>query len=199
MGQKRSSGIAMRLSNEQIKAAILAPDQEMRQAAVFYCSRSHSSDLAVTLRAIEAIERFGWNDAFSMYSFLPGLAQNQATVDSHGIPRTLNGVRSMLSSEFPELLQYLAGTFNQDFNCDYPTADEAARAAAAEWLFDSLVKIQSELRAFTKIVEMSSEPSKVLLEMGCYYDPRCDGMTESQWLAHLQEIVSEGIRAKSTD
>ena len=67
----------MRLPAETIKEAILHPDREVREAAVFYFADSHSPDPTIMPLVIQAIDRYGL-DAFSIYSF--DLAQTNDTV-----------------------------------------------------------------------------------------------------------------------
>jgi SEC-C motif len=67
----------MRLPAEKIKEAILHPDREVREAAVFYFADAHSPDPTIMPLVIQAIDRFG-HDAFSIYSF--DLAQTSDTV-----------------------------------------------------------------------------------------------------------------------
>ncbi len=54
----------MRLSVEQIKAAIQHPEAEVREAALFYFAGSHSDDPSIMPLVIQAVERFGL-DAFA--------------------------------------------------------------------------------------------------------------------------------------
>ena len=67
----------MRLPAEKIKEAILHPDREVREAAVFYFADSHSPDPTIMPLVIQAMDRYGL-DAFSIYSF--DLAQTSDTV-----------------------------------------------------------------------------------------------------------------------
>lgn len=71
----------MHLTSEQIKAAILDPDQDVREAAVQYFSRSYSPDPTVMPFAAEAVEKYGLDSAFSSYFFLKHLAHAEATFD----------------------------------------------------------------------------------------------------------------------
>ena len=71
----------MRLPPDNLKTAILAPDQDVREAAVSYFSLPGCSDPDVTRRVIEAIETYGWNDAFSFHVFLCDLLQTEATLE----------------------------------------------------------------------------------------------------------------------
>ena len=58
----------MRLPAERIKQAILHPDREVRDAAVYYFGDAHSTDATIMPLVIQAIEQYGL-DAFSIYSF----------------------------------------------------------------------------------------------------------------------------------
>lgn len=69
----------MRLSTDKIKEAILHPDQDVREAAVFYFSQSCSHDPTIMPLAIQAFDRYGL-DAFDVYSFMEGLVQTDDTV-----------------------------------------------------------------------------------------------------------------------
>jgi hypothetical protein len=70
----------MRLSADQVKQAILHQDRDVREAAVFYFARSFSTDPSIMQQAIQAIEQYGWEDAFEFYSFMSDLAQTDETV-----------------------------------------------------------------------------------------------------------------------
>ncbi len=69
----------MRLPAEKVREAILSPDRVLRDAAVFYFSRSHSDDPTLMPLVIEACERYG-SDAFEMFSFLSDLVQTESSV-----------------------------------------------------------------------------------------------------------------------
>ena len=69
----------MRLSAENVKEAILSPDQELREAAVYYFSGSHSDDPTLMPKVIEAFERYE-NAAFETFSFLDDLVQTNESV-----------------------------------------------------------------------------------------------------------------------
>lgn len=69
----------MRLPVEKIKAAILNPDLEVREEAIFYFARSFSSDPTIMPLAIQAIERYG-HEAFGTFLHLRSLVQTDATL-----------------------------------------------------------------------------------------------------------------------
>lgn len=70
----------MRLTEDQVKQAILHNDREVREAAVYYFSRSFSEDSEIMPLAIQAIEQYGWRDAFESYTFIHDLVQTDETV-----------------------------------------------------------------------------------------------------------------------
>lgn len=70
----------MRLSSEQVKQGLLHSDQSIRTEAAYYFSRSYTSDPSLLPMAIQAIEQFGWEQAFESYTFLKDLVQTDATL-----------------------------------------------------------------------------------------------------------------------
>lgn len=70
----------MRLSADQVKHAILGPDRDVREAAIYYFAQSYSLDPSIMPLAIQAIEQHGWKGAFEFYSFMRDLAQTDETV-----------------------------------------------------------------------------------------------------------------------
>jgi hypothetical protein len=63
----------MRLSEDKIKAGILHPDRDVRDAAAMYFSRSACRDTSILPLAIEAIEKYGWEGAFLVPPVVEGL------------------------------------------------------------------------------------------------------------------------------
>ncbi len=70
----------MRLTEEQVKQLIVHDDRDVRDAAVYYFSRSFSTDPGIMPLAIQAIEQYGWENAFEFYSFIQDLVQTDETV-----------------------------------------------------------------------------------------------------------------------
>ena len=69
----------MRLPAEQIKEAILHPDQSVREAAILYLTDTESRNPAIMTQAIEAFQRFGL-DTFGTFSFLIELQQSSESI-----------------------------------------------------------------------------------------------------------------------
>jgi len=70
----------MRLSDAQVKEAILHPSQDVRNIAVLFFSDAFSRDPEIMPQAIEAIEKYGWRDAFLYTEYLDDLVQTDETV-----------------------------------------------------------------------------------------------------------------------
>ena len=70
----------MRLSEEIIKQGILHPEKDVRSEAVMYFSRSYTHDESIMPFAIQAIEQYGWDKAFTVASCMTGLPLSDATL-----------------------------------------------------------------------------------------------------------------------
>jgi hypothetical protein len=71
----------MRLPADKVKEAILHANQDVREAAVYYYfAKSFSTDPAIMPLAIQAIDRFGFENAFRVYSFLEDLVQTNGSI-----------------------------------------------------------------------------------------------------------------------
>lgn len=69
----------MRLPAAKVKEAILHAEKDVRDAAVYYFANSFSSDPAIMPLVIQAIDKFGFENAFDTYSFMQNLAQTDET------------------------------------------------------------------------------------------------------------------------
>jgi len=70
----------VRLSEEKIKQAILHPQLEIRQRAVRYFSVCHSEDEGVVPLLIQAVERYGREDAYHLVGGSVDLRHTQETI-----------------------------------------------------------------------------------------------------------------------
>ena len=70
----------MRLHEERIKQGILHPEKDVRSEAVLYFSRSETADDSIMPVAIQAIEQYGWDEAFSTPACITGLPLNDSTL-----------------------------------------------------------------------------------------------------------------------
>lgn len=69
----------MRTPESTIKAAVLHPEKEVRLAALAYFARSHTADPSIMPLVIEAVEKYGRREAFSLLRSAAALPQTKAT------------------------------------------------------------------------------------------------------------------------
>lgn len=70
----------MRLSSGQVKQGILRAEKAVRDDAVHYFSGSFSQDPTIMPAAIQAIEKYGWQNGISGHAFGEGLAQTEESM-----------------------------------------------------------------------------------------------------------------------
>ena len=70
----------MRLSEDKIKAGILHSDHDVRDAAAMYFSRSACRDPSILPLVIQAIEKYGWEQAFIVPPVAEGLPLSDETL-----------------------------------------------------------------------------------------------------------------------
>ena len=70
----------MRLTEEQIRQAILNPEQSVRELAVEYFSQSFSEDISVMPLVIEAVEKYGWENCIRIVYEGQFLPQTESTI-----------------------------------------------------------------------------------------------------------------------
>ena len=135
----------MRLSADQVKQAILHDDRDVREAAVYYFSRSFSTDPSIMPLAIQAIEQYGWKDAFEFYSFIVGIAPNDETV-----LWLLGNSRSMDGSTDEKELSYVHATMRGLIHADAAILErhQSERSSISMNWRDEAKKVISERIAF---------------------------------------------------
>ncbi len=70
----------MRLPEDKIKAGILHPEKDVRSQAVLHFSRSYTRDDSILPLAIQAVEQYGWDNAFTSAYCMKGLSPNDTTL-----------------------------------------------------------------------------------------------------------------------
>ncbi|HBN77939.1 MAG TPA: hypothetical protein DD473_19440 [Planctomycetaceae bacterium] len=71
----------LRLPEAKLKEAILHSEFDLREKAVSYFSRSHSSDTSVMPLVIQAVEKFGKDDAYQLIGACRHIDQTADTID----------------------------------------------------------------------------------------------------------------------
>lgn len=96
-----------------------------------------------------------------------------------------------MNKNYPELQQFLAGYFNQDWVDDHENADEVIANFITESSETTIVKVKQELTKLISVVKSEKELYDILIaELGCcYYYPSewKDGLS---WLTHVYSSLS---------
>jgi hypothetical protein len=132
----------MRLADGRIKEGLLHPDREVRTAIAYYYSRAFSRDPTIMPLVIQAIDRYGLENAFDVYNFLRELVQTEESVcwliDQLRQPQPMDNERALQRSHDlqtalihsdPLWLQ----NFEQQIN-DLDALDDESRDAVDEQL-----------------------------------------------------------------
>jgi hypothetical protein len=97
----------------------------------------------------------------------------------------------MHTNEFPELVQFLGGYFHQDFLLDYGNPNAAIEAYLAESPLESILSACKELERIIPLLEQMDKPETFLWQtLGCYYDPKADGLTVVDWLNQVRKKLA---------
>jgi len=102
-----------------------------------------------------------------------------------------------MNQDYPEIQQFLAGYFNQDWVDEHDSADDVIHFFISEVSKESLNKVQQELTKLilTDLTEQELQ-NYLFTKIGCgYYYPNewKDGKT---WLKHIVDIFEESLRYK---
>ncbi|PLR63510.1 hypothetical protein QCBJ_10300 [Pseudomonas sp. QC2] len=91
-----------------------------------------------------------------------------------------------MNQDYPELQQFLAGYFNQDWVYDHEKADDVIDFFISESSEDTILEVQAELDKLMRSGKTEQELEAYLFsDIGCYYyylSEWPDGIT---WLRHV--------------
>ncbi|MGE1156581.1 contact-dependent growth inhibition system immunity protein [Pseudomonas kitaguniensis] len=97
-----------------------------------------------------------------------------------------------MNKDFPELQQFLAGYFNQDWVDEHNDASEVIASFISEASPETMAIVKKELNALIAITQSEQQLQDFLFsDIGCsYYYPHewKDGIS---WLKHVYSVLSE--------
>lgn len=97
-----------------------------------------------------------------------------------------------MNKNYPELQQFLAGYFNQDWVDDHENADDVIATFITESSEKTIIQVKQELTKLISAVQSEKELYDILVsEIGCcYYYPNewKDGVS---WLKHVYSSLSK--------
>ena len=101
----------------------------------------------------------------------------------------------MTTNAHPELRQFFAGYFHEDWPVDAATPDNVISSFISEaHPPGELVRLADFIDAFARgASDDHALEQAIFTELGCYYVPSADGLSAKDWLRH----VSSRLRAAS--
>ncbi len=95
----------------------------------------------------------------------------------------------MTMSDYPALSHLLGSYLHQDFVDEFPTAMEAVRAFATGEPSESVRSAADEISTLLHDERFRSSPDSTLSGLGCYYDPKSEGLSIPDWLMQVRRVL----------
>lgn len=103
-----------------------------------------------------------------------------------------------MKDKLPQLFQFFAGTFNQDWHCDGENAEELVHLFLKDnpnsW-------VREVVYALKLLLEMKFSDQQleelVANDLGCSYDPALDGMLYTEWVSWIKDTLKKGLEEVS--
>ena len=95
---------------------------------------------------------------------------------------------TLYCERFPDLFQFFAGYFNQDWDLDAPDDDGVIEGFLREEPREFVDAVRREIRAFIGLrLPEDVLQQAVWRDLGCSYDPAADGVSMTQWIRSVSE------------
>ncbi|WDU65219.1 contact-dependent growth inhibition system immunity protein [Pseudomonas poae] len=98
-----------------------------------------------------------------------------------------------MNPNYPELQQFLAGYFNQDWVDDHKSANEVIDLFISETSAETMIKVQLELNKLMSTERNEQELQDYLFtNIGCYYYYPNEWKYGKTWLKHVALSLKNG-------
>lgn len=102
-----------------------------------------------------------------------------------------------MKNKFPELFQFLAGYFNQDWMEDFNSSVEVIDSFAHEEPETFVNDVRRELRELIESNYNEEELAKIIDDLGCEYIPTVEYESVLSWLKFIENRLAQD--SSSTD
>lgn len=100
----------------------------------------------------------------------------------------------MKAELFLGLRQFFGAYFNEDWMCEFETADEVVRSFFADSSSETVVRVKKEISIIIEQGLIESELQEFLTEdMGCCYCYLHEWPSGESWLTHVLGLLEEGL------
>ncbi|WP_455883707.1 contact-dependent growth inhibition system immunity protein [Pseudomonas putida] len=98
-----------------------------------------------------------------------------------------------MNQDYPELQQFLAGYFNQDWVDDHESANDVIDSFISEASKETMTKVQLELDKLIATKKNDKELQDYLFsDIGCYYYYLNEWQDGKMWLQHVALVLKNG-------
>ena len=102
----------------------------------------------------------------------------------------------MIEARFPNLFQFLAGYFNQDWDLFAPEPHEVTAVFIEQASLNVLAATLEELDRLLATGLSEQELEKACDQLGCALAPSGMGLGYAQWLSQVREQLAQGLKEK---
>lgn len=97
-----------------------------------------------------------------------------------------------MNTSYPNLETLLGGYFHQDWNTYAATPTGVLERYLKEWPIEDVPKALNELYAL--LAQPDDKVVRVVLSMGCEYDPAADNLSYEEWLIQVANRLSHFLK-----
>ena len=96
-----------------------------------------------------------------------------------------------MKTDFPALYNFCVGYFHQDWNLDDPTAEAVVRRFMNDDGPQGVQQLRAEIDRFLRVSKSEEQRAAILDAWGCCYYPPGDGLSYTDWLKQVSELLTE--------
>jgi hypothetical protein len=97
-----------------------------------------------------------------------------------------------MSNKYQNLEELLGCYFHQDWTSDDDSAPAVVERYLSEWPSDGVLAVVDEIGQLLREIKSEDDLRKVVMKLGCYYEPGADALTYREWLASVSERLAAG-------
>ena len=104
------------------------------------------------------------------------------------------------STAYPDLGQFLGCYFHQDWDADYDTWEEGVQ----QFMRDATSEeVEATRKQLDHLLSRNRDESRIwrnpLHELYCDYDPTADGISYTEWLCQVRDLLNEAGKGETAD
>jgi len=97
-----------------------------------------------------------------------------------------------MSEKYKNLEELIGCYFHQDWTSDDDSASAVVERYLSEWPIDGVLAVVDEIGQLLKDTKSEGDLRKVVMKLGCYYEPGADALTYREWLASVRARLAAG-------